>query len=280
MKRFLLCMFLIALYVSAAFSSSTEDLLKATMNKNITPEQIVKLIEAGADVNAKDDNGWTALMFTARYNNNPQVFKTLLLYGADVNAKSNAGTTALMLASLTNNNPEVIKVLLNAGADVNAKDENGRAAIWFVRFNPNQVIQEMTKVFEWLSNLNDALIKATQDNAKYDIISLLIKHSADINAKNENGATALMVAAANTSYPEVINILANAGIDVNAKAKDGQTALMYAVRFNKNPEVIRTLIKIGADIKVTDSFFFGKTAKDWAIQSNASQEIIKILEGL
>ena len=89
-----------------------------------------------------------------------------------------------------------------------------------------------------------------------------------------------MIAAANTSYPEVINILAKTGINVNAKAKDGQTALMYAARFNKNPQVLSALIKAGADVNAKDSLFFGKTAKDWAIQSNASPEIIKVLEGL
>ncbi len=89
-----------------------------------------------------------------------------------------------------------------------------------------------------------------------------------------------MIAAANTSDPDVITILTNAGIDVNAKSKDGQTALMYAARFNKNPQVVKALITAGADINAKDGLFFGKTARDWAIQSGASQEVIKILEGL
>lgn len=89
-----------------------------------------------------------------------------------------------------------------------------------------------------------------------------------------------MIAAANTSYPEVIDILAKAGADVNAKSNDGQTALMYAVRFNCKPQILRALINAGADINAKDAIFFGKTAKDWAIQSNASPEIMKILEGL
>ncbi|MBQ6738048.1 MAG: ankyrin repeat domain-containing protein, partial [Synergistaceae bacterium] len=70
------------------------------------------------------------------------------------------------------------------------------------------------------------------------------------------------------------------GINVNAKADDGQTALMYAARFNKNPEVLRALINVGADMKAKDNLFLGKTARDWAVQSNANPEIIKILEGL
>ncbi len=49
--------------------------------------------------------------------------------GADVNAKDNCGVTALMHAAQDNNNPEVIKSLINAGADVNATDNEGNKAL-------------------------------------------------------------------------------------------------------------------------------------------------------
>lgn len=48
-------------------------------------DAVKALIEAGADVNAKDDEGKTALSWAAR-NHNPQVLKALVEAGADVNA--------------------------------------------------------------------------------------------------------------------------------------------------------------------------------------------------
>ena len=77
----------------------------------------------------------------------------------------------------------------------------------------------------------------------------LSRVDVDINAKDENGVTALMQSIGNKENPEVINILIQAGADVNAKACDGNTALMQAAR-NNNLEFIKILLKAGADINV------------------------------
>ncbi|MCX6088872.1 MAG: ankyrin repeat domain-containing protein, partial [Candidatus Atribacteria bacterium] len=50
--------------------------------------------------------------------------------------------------------------------------------------------------------------------------------------------------------------------DVNARDKDGRTVLMWAAAYNQNPEVITTLIKAGADAKIVDNH--GKKAIDYA----------------
>ncbi|GHS99151.1 hypothetical protein AGMMS50276_22240 [Synergistales bacterium] len=49
--------------------------------------------------------------------------------GADVNAKDEHGATALMLAALYNSNPEVISLLLERGANANIIDKTGKRAI-------------------------------------------------------------------------------------------------------------------------------------------------------
>ena len=64
----------------------------ARFNKN--PEAIATLLKAGAEVNAKDTDGWTALMWAAWKNQNLRVITTLLKAGADGKAKSNEGRTA------------------------------------------------------------------------------------------------------------------------------------------------------------------------------------------
>ena len=56
------------------------------------------LLDAGADVNAKDTYSWTALM-SASSNGHKDIVRLLLDAGVDVNAKSNGGWTALMYAS-------------------------------------------------------------------------------------------------------------------------------------------------------------------------------------
>ena len=83
-----------------ALSKATEDLLRAVAkDKNMTPRMIQDFIKLGADMNAKNRGGMTALMLAAvrvtAFNGNPEVIHTLLKAGADIFAKDNNGQTVL-----------------------------------------------------------------------------------------------------------------------------------------------------------------------------------------
>ena len=75
--------------------------------------RVKSLIAAGADVNAKNNNGETALMW-ASYKGHAEVVEALLAARADVNAKTDDGETALMLAS-DMGHADVVKLLRQAG---------------------------------------------------------------------------------------------------------------------------------------------------------------------
>ncbi len=53
------------------------------------------LVKAGAAIEARDDDGWTPLLFAARFSREPRIVSTLLDAGADGRAVSNDGKTAL-----------------------------------------------------------------------------------------------------------------------------------------------------------------------------------------
>ena len=79
-------------------------------------------------MNATDDMfGYTVLMWAAWYNS-PEVAKLLLDAGADVDAKDNFGWTALMLTAWEDS-ADVTELLIAAGADANAKDNDGETAL-------------------------------------------------------------------------------------------------------------------------------------------------------
>ena len=59
-------------------------------------------------------------------NNNPAVIEALLNAGANLNARTDDGLIPLCVAARANNNPAVIEALLNAGADLSARDANGQ----------------------------------------------------------------------------------------------------------------------------------------------------------
>ena len=117
---------------ASATDTKTEDLL--AIADGARPERVWQLIQAGADVNAKNEYGWTPLMIAA-IENTPEVLKVLIEAGADVNAKNKDGVTALMPAARNNSNPEVLKVLLEAGADAKAKNNEGQTALDYARKN-------------------------------------------------------------------------------------------------------------------------------------------------
>lgn len=88
---------------------------------------VTKLLDAGVDVNATNDIGWTALHFASR-DGCTDVVRLLLVRGANVNAVACHKWRPLRLASI-NGHTEVVLVLLQHGANVNAVDDDGRKAI-------------------------------------------------------------------------------------------------------------------------------------------------------
>ena len=72
MKKVFLCVILVMLCVSSAFGGATEDLLEAAKSGNTTPKMLQALIKLGANVNVKDKDGATALMWTASMNSNTE----------------------------------------------------------------------------------------------------------------------------------------------------------------------------------------------------------------
>ena len=78
----------------------------------------------GAEVGARDSNGSTALLLSAR-NGNTAIVKGLLAAGADATVANNKGRTVLMQAASWRNDVEPLNLLLAAGADVNAQDKTG-----------------------------------------------------------------------------------------------------------------------------------------------------------
>ena len=114
-------------------------------------------LKAGADVNASDEDGWTALMCAASNNGNPDVVRALIAAGADVNARDEDGLTALMYAAAYNANPSVLNVLIDAGADESAKNCYGSRAIDLLELRDDKNKFSKTDAYQQMCDLLDVL---------------------------------------------------------------------------------------------------------------------------
>src|SRR2546427_4281858 len=85
------------------------------------------LLDAGADVNAAQADGMTALHW-AVYNDDADTARLLMRSGANVNAANRYGVPPLSLAC-TNGNADLVKFLLDAGADANASLQGGETVL-------------------------------------------------------------------------------------------------------------------------------------------------------
>lgn len=115
---------------------------------------IQHLLAAGANVNAKDKEGWTPLMFAAN-KGYPEIAKILITAGADVNAKDKDGNTALMRAS-SSGSTETVRLLLAAGADVNEKNDAGVTALMRARAEARDYTQRANKYNAVIKLLEEA----------------------------------------------------------------------------------------------------------------------------
>jgi len=98
----------------AGFDPSALLLLSA--QENVTDRSLVRFLrQRGANIDIRDPDGHTPLLIAAGHGNH-RLIHHLLEYGADVNARNNAGESALDLVRLKEL-PEVEKFLLRNGAD-------------------------------------------------------------------------------------------------------------------------------------------------------------------
>ena len=123
-------------------------LMYAVLGQNI--ETIEKLLTAGADVNAADQDGVTPLIASIAYA--PASYMTqymsektklaadipllLIKNGADPNLADNSSNTPLIYA-VTGSHLPIVEALLKKGADLNRADKYGRTALFFIN-NPDK----------------------------------------------------------------------------------------------------------------------------------------------
>ncbi|KAK4243163.1 ankyrin repeat-containing domain protein [Corynascus novoguineensis] len=254
---------------------------KATI---IRHEAVVQmLLDRGkVDVNPKDNDGWTPLLWAAM-NGHEVVVQMLLDTGkVDVNSKDKDGQTPLSLAA-RNGYEVVVKMLLDTGkVDVNLKDKIGRTPLSWAAWRRHEAVVKMlldTGKVDADSKDNDGrtpLSYAAWEGHEAVVKMLLDTGRVDVDLKDNDGKTPLSWAAWG-GYEEVVQMLLGTGkVDVDSKDNNGRTPLSWAAE-NKREEVVNMLLDIGkvdADSKDND----GRTPLWWAAFSGSKAVVQMLLD--
>lgn len=106
-------------------------------------EIIEPIIEHLNDIDEKDNDGMTLLMYAAESNKHKEVIELLFNKGADVDKTNNKGMTPLMLAIQNDNIREVCGTLINkCHANIKIRDNKGYCALDYAKeINRNDLMQ-------------------------------------------------------------------------------------------------------------------------------------------
>ena len=255
---------------------------------------------------------WTPLMYAAR-DGGVDAARALARAGADVNATDPDGTTAMILA-IMNAHYDTANAILEAGADPNITDKAGMAALYAavdmsslgeVYGMPPRKVNDTLKPTDLISRLiakgsvvdarltsptlqrnhtpgegqlgagTTPLMRAAR-NGDYAAMKILLAAGADPTVKQPRGTTALMMASGlgrglgvfakdygtEADLRQAVELLVERNVDVNASTDDGITAIHLAAQGGLD-SIVRVLAKAGAHLDVKDKR--GRTPVDMAM---------------
>lgn len=118
----------------------------AVVDRDEDANAATALVQAGADVNSRDDKTATPLM-RAAFMGHIKVMKVLIDSGADVNLQDESGQTALMYAA---NAPDekAVSLLLAHGTKPNIKDKYGETALSGIKMQTTQEYLPVKRVLK------------------------------------------------------------------------------------------------------------------------------------
>ncbi|PKS11382.1 hypothetical protein jhhlp_003145 [Lomentospora prolificans] len=275
-----------------------------------------RLLEAGAQVDAKDNDGSTPLHLASR-NGYDTIVQQLLKAGAQVDAKRKfGGSTPLHLAS-RHGHDTIVQQLLKAGAQVDVKDnDDGSTPLhWASQHGHNTIVQQLLKAgaqvdvkdnddgstpLHWASkNGHDTIVQqlrkaGAQVDAKRDddgstplhlasrnghdtIVQQLLKAGAQVDAKEKFGGSMPLHWASRNGHDTIVQQLLKAGAQVDAKREFGGSTPLHLASWNGHDTIVQQLLKAGAQVDAKEKFR-GSTPLHWASEYGHDMIVQQLLK--
>jgi ankyrin repeat protein len=240
-----------------------------------------RLLDAGADVNAKNAFDASALLWSG---GNLARVKLLVEKGADVKVRSKQGHTPVHVAAAEAGGLPAVEYLLSKGAPLAGPP----ASDGVMPLSAASQVNDTASMQYLIEKGGKAILAppggpmALMNAAMYGnaaVVKLLLAKGVDVNsvsppaiAEVKNGPiaignlTALLVAVAPGNV-DTVRALLDAGANINAQDVRGMTPLMLAVATDHpNRDILKILLDRHPDTKIKSKA--GETALDWALKFN------------
>ena len=230
------------------------------------------LIKNGANVNDSSQEGFTPLLLACLFRNYENVV-TLLRNGADVNVKCYNGMDSLSIASSIGQ-MDIVDILMEYGANINTIDDNGNTLLMQTLKNNSiwPLFEQLTVSGFLFANFGGYIRSAKDDTCKE--IKHLVAMGANVSSKNNDGESAIILSTTIRLNKEFYCLI-ELGADINDVTNDGQTPLTISLK-NGNKELSKFLIEHGANVNVVDKR--GQSALDIACIFSQPDTILEMLE--
>lgn len=236
------------------------------------PEIIPQLIDAGADVNAIENRGYSVFHYACRYSKKSTI-NLLIENGADINAVDNDGLNGLYYASCRKNNI-VATLLIDAGASINEyvdcdSSDEFEKHIDFYNFILNNFPENLeNQINKELTTCRCVGIDQSKSGIcfilkqKNLMFQFLLKNYPDLSTTKLicnmiNKYTGLLSYACRKK-PRIVPLLMQAGANIEEKNSSGATPLMKLFVDKREPSyrMVKYLINAGADATTTNGWGF------------------------
>lgn len=219
-------------------------------------ETVRLLLGKGANVNAKDNEGWHPLQLAAK-RGDIEIVRLLLENGAEVNATNVDGVTALGSA-VYRGYTDVAKLLVEKGADINAKEKNKITPLMVAagagQTNAVEFLLNMGADINATNNFGDSVLMAAVEEGKIDVVKLLLSRGANVKLEDGMGMNALDDAKRNGNAA-IAQLLQQAGATKSSWAKQDEDLANNLQQLQESATALsnswRNLQQAGASLPAT-----------------------------
>lgn len=246
----------------------------AWMAQENADEIAALLLERGADVNSRDNRGFTPLHRAVR-EGKVAFARYLAANGADVSASTDQGTTVLRYA-MRYEQLEAARVVIEAGADIDATyGENGRSELGYAVRSRDTTVVEFLLEHGARSDVsgNDGWtpVHLAANDGHVDFVRRMLDAGADIELPGVNGT--ILMEAVHGEHLELVEFLLRRGALPDTPDEEGWPPLHLAT-YHGTVQLVRAMLEGGADPNLSSD---GVPPPLWNAANRGHAEVLRLL---